>query len=253
METKRCLTDYFDVQCAQKIASQIVFVHSSFPKEQFVAHISSQLKEKMLLARQDVFAQALEVFLPFSYEKNLLLLNKILGHPLPTESGMFTYGYWLWPIGRYVERNALLAPDETVQFVHALTQRFTGEFALRPLITHQPEYLLRALSSWVIDESVHVRRCASECVRIRLPWAKKQRSVLQHQHLYFSLLLSLKHDSSRFVQKSVANNINDLYKEDTSLAQKLVASFNKDASKHTQWIIRHGSRWYRKQQAAGGL
>ena len=37
------------------------------------------------------------------------------------ETGMFTEGWWLWPIGRYVERHALEKPAETLSFLHAFT------------------------------------------------------------------------------------------------------------------------------------
>ena len=36
------------------------------------------------------------------------------------------------------------------------------------------------LLEWSRDENLRVRRLASECMRIRLPWAKKQTVVLDY-------------------------------------------------------------------------
>lgn len=67
---------------------------------------------------------------------------------------MFTYGWWLWSVGRYIERNALRDASATVAFSYQLTQRFTAEFALRPLLREQPEETLAVLREWGTDESV---------------------------------------------------------------------------------------------------
>ena len=42
-----------------------------------------------------------------------------------------------------------------------------------------PKEALKIIQRWSIDKNVHVRRLASEGVRIRLPWAKKSLVALQ--------------------------------------------------------------------------
>ena len=66
---------------------------------------------------------------------------------------------------------------------------------------------------WSKDKNVHVRRLASEGVRISLPWSKKLYVVLSEFEDYKIILTNLKNDKSKFVQKSVGNNLNDLYKK----------------------------------------
>jgi hypothetical protein len=44
--------------------------------------------------------------LPDNYEYNMKILEKILGLELKQETGMFSEGWWLWPVGRYVESSS---------------------------------------------------------------------------------------------------------------------------------------------------
>ncbi|TVQ15591.1 MAG: DNA alkylation repair protein [Balneolaceae bacterium] len=240
--------DYYDTECAGLIAGKIAEVSPDFPASGFVRQLSRELEGKEFMARQDAFAEALERCMPGSYSENLQLLHRILGPELQTAEGMFTHGYWLWPIGRYVERNGVKDVQSSVAFCHELTKRFTGEFAMRPLLDAEPEATLQTVLAWSTDPNVHVRRLASECLRIRLPWAKKSLIALQHFDMYRAVLGNLRHDPEKFVQKSVGNNLNDLMKESPPHAREIIAAWEKDApSKATEWIIRHGLRSLRKR------
>ena len=85
---------------------------------------------------------------------------------------------------------------------------------MRPLIKKYPEKSLKILKNWSRDEHERVRRLSSECLRIRLPWSKKLFTALEYFDEYFEILSNLKDDKDKYIQKSVANNLNDLYKED---------------------------------------
>ena len=69
--------------------------------------------------------------MPKSYSETITIFKKILGPELETAKGMFTYGWWLWPVGRYVERHGIIDFQTSVDFIYELTKRFTGEFAMR--------------------------------------------------------------------------------------------------------------------------
>jgi hypothetical protein len=43
-------------------------------------------------------------------------------------------GWILWPVGEFVARRGLDQPERALATLHALTQRFTAEFAIRPFI-----------------------------------------------------------------------------------------------------------------------
>lgn len=236
--------DYYDLPYAVMLAAKIGDVHPAFDQNGFAAFAKSQnLEEREFSQRQDILARAMAQYLPDDYAAALNILKDVLGPELAKDAGMFTEGWWLWPVGRYVTNRACENFDLSAAFIAELTKRFTGEFAMRPLLEAYPAQALNTAEAWSLDANVHVRRLASECLRIRLPWAKKSFVALEHFERYRRILGNLKHDASKFVQKSVANNLNDLYKEDAAKAQSIIDAWQNDApSKATLWIIKHAMR-----------
>lgn len=245
---RKKLKDYYDTACARLIAEKISEQYSGFNQPEFVAKVSKGIRGREFLARQDLFAEELEEFLPNDYGKALKILTRVLGPELQQSSGMFIHGWWLWPIGRYVQRNALIDSELSLQFIYELTKRFTGEFAIRPLLECDPTKTLKTVRKWSKDDNVHVRRLASEGIRVRLPWAKKLSVFLDYPEQCSLVLSNLRQDSEKFVQKSVGNNINDLMKENQQLAKSIIASWQQDQvlPPATAWIIKHGLRSERK-------
>ncbi|MCK7501409.1 MAG: hypothetical protein MZW92_73555 [Comamonadaceae bacterium] len=77
----------------------------------------------------------------------------------------------LWPVGEFVARRGLDTPERALAALHALTQRFTAEFAIRPFIVAPPGARLRdARALGRATPSEQVRRLVSEGSRPRLPW-----------------------------------------------------------------------------------
>jgi 3-methyladenine DNA glycosylase AlkC len=242
--------DYYDHECAELLSGKLVAVRPQFQSESFIEWISSRLDGKEFTERQDLFADAFEKFMTGSYDQDISLFTQILGPELKTTTGMFTYGWWLWPIGRYVERHGTKNIPLSIDFIYELTKRFTGEFAIRPIIATEPESTLKIILKWSRDENVHVRRLASEGLRPRLPWASKSLAAVEKFELYKEILTNLRHDKEKFVQKSVGNNLNDLMKEKPGLAKLIISEWEQDhPSKETLWIIKHGLRRERKKMA----
>jgi len=239
--------DYYDGKTARLLGEKIASVAPSFAVEEFVSLIKQGIKGKEFLERQDVFASALGEVMGSNYSKNLKVLTKILGPELSTETGMFTHGYWLWPIGRYVEINGTKDFEVSIVFIYELTKRFTGEFAIRPLLEMKPKATMKIILKWSRDENVHVRRLAAESARIHLPWAKKSTVCLDEFATYKKILTNLKSDKSKFVQKSVGNNLNDLYRFNKDKAEGIIKEWESgEVTLETAWIIKHGTRSLRK-------
>ena len=97
--------------------------------------------------------------------------------------------------------------------------------------------------AWSSDQNVHVRRLASEWIRIHLPWAPKTTAALDYFGIYKAILTNLKNDPSKFIQKSVGNNLNDLYKQHRSLADEIINVWKEaELTAATKWIIGQGQR-----------
>lgn len=237
------LKDYYDVDCARLLADKIKLYYTDFKASDFVDYIESNLDDQAFLQRQDLFVDGFEHYMTKSYDKDLEIFMQLLGPELLQPQGMFSEGWWLWPVGRYVERHGLENWDLTVEFIYELTKRYTGEFAIRPLLNDNPKRTLEILVDWSKDSNVHVRRLASEGMRINLPWAKKSFAALEEPELFKQVLNNLKSDNEKFVMKSVGNNLNDLMKTRPEMADAIIEQWRTEpVNKTTAWIIKHGSR-----------
>lgn len=241
--------DYYDRDCAILLADKINSVWPDFNSLDFVSRLEAELDDKEFLQRQDAFVDAFEENLPEKYKDTIEIFDRILGPELKTTTGMFTTGWWLWPVGRYIERHGIKDFQTSISFIYELTKRFTGEFAIRQIVEKWPVESIAVIKEWSKDSNVHVRRLASESLRIRLPWAKKSLVALKYFDDYKSVLTNLKSDPEIFVQKSVGNNLNDLMKDYPDKAKEIIANWQADnPTKETLWIIRHGLRSERKKK-----
>jgi len=241
--------DYYNTDCAKLLSQKIKTIYPEFQEKEFIKYIDKNVFDKEFYGRMDIFVDAFDIYLPKNYEQNILLFENILGPELKQETGMFSESWWLWPVGRYVEKHGIENIKISLNFIKELTKRFTGEYAIRPLLANKPKEVIKAMVKWSKDENAHVRRLASEGVRIRLPWSKKIYVAIEEFDNYKVILTNLKNDKSKFVQRSVGNNINDLYKEFPEKANEIINEWNKgNPTKETKWIINHGLRSIRKKK-----
>jgi 3-methyladenine DNA glycosylase AlkC len=101
--------------------------------------------------------------------------------------------------------------------------------------------MLFQMQLWAKSENEHIRRLASEGCRPRLPWGIALSMFKKDPKPVLSILEILKKDPSLYVRKSVANNLNDISKDNAPLVIDTVKRWKNDNS-NTDWIIRHGCR-----------
>ena len=235
--------DYYDDQYIEDFSKKLSSVMTDFDEKAFVHQLLGQLDNKELFARFDSIVDAMEQSMGKNYSRNIQGFYHILGPELKGSKGMFQFGWWLWPISRYVERHGNEDFALSLSFLKELTKRFTGEYAVRPLLKEHSKEIMDELIIWTKDKNVHVRRLASEGVRIRLPWSQKLFVALDEFERYTEILTNLKDDPEKFVQKSVGNNLNDLYKEAPKKAEFIIEKWKESGhSKAQDWIIKHGMR-----------
>lgn len=240
--------DHYNDQYIMDFSEKISQVLPDFNAVNFTNTLVGNLEDKELFARFDFIVDAMDANLKGSYTKNIQAFYKMLGPELEQSTGMFSFGWWLWPIGRYVERHGNEDWKVSLTFLKELTKRFTGEYAIRPLLKEHPKEVMDELIEWSKEDNVHVRRLACEGVRIRLPWSEKLYVALEEFDRYAEIMTNLKDDPEKFVQKSVGNNLNDLYKDDPEKAEYLITQWRKTpTSKAQEWIIKHGQRTINKK------
>jgi len=219
---------------------------SKFETQTFAQEMALGVKDLELKDRVLFMANGLKRHLPDDYEKSAQIIFASLGEPLDGETGMFTEGYWLMPLARFVEEHGLDHFNLSMQLCEEITKRHTSEYAVRPYIESDPHRALKIMTDWTMSPDLHIRRLASEGVRPRLPWAKRLDVFVQQPQPILELIEPLRADPSRYVRMSVANLINDVSKDHPHLVEQLAKRWSKDENKLTNWIINHGTRTLRK-------
>ena len=242
MSEYKKLKYYFDEELGLMLARKIEPHYPGFQTQSFVEEIESSVGSLELKQRVEAISDGLFRHLPSDFCRALGILEKILGPENPKETGMFTEGYWIMPIAFYVEKYGLENYEESMRFIEEVTKRNTGEYAVRPFLLARPEQTLEIARKWSQDRNSHVRRLASEGLRPRLPWAKKVTIFIQDPTPVFLVLENMKSDASAYVRKSVANNLADFLKENYEATISYLAKWKPNASKETQWIIKHALR-----------
>ena len=138
----------------------------------------------------------------------------------------------------FVSQYGLAHFEPSMQAQHALTQRFTAEFSIRPFLQHHPQQTLRRLSQWTQDPSEQVRRLVSEGSRPRLPWAPRLAAFQTDPRPVLQLLEQLRDDTSLYVRRSVANNLNDIGKDNPDMLMDTARRWLLGASTDREWIVR---------------
>jgi 3-methyladenine DNA glycosylase AlkC len=113
----------------------------------------------------------------------------------------------------YIAEHGLNHLPEAMHAQHALTQRFTAEFSLRPFLQAHTHATLEHLAQWAYDPNAHVRRAVSEATRPRLPWVARLPDFVRDPTPVLPLLQQLRDDASSYVRRSVANHLNDIGKD----------------------------------------
>lgn len=233
---------WFDKDLAVLLSNKILPVYDIFDSKGFIRQIGKGVDDLELKARVEFIADNLKEKLPCDYQAAIQLLTKILGPVNEEETGMFTQGYWIMPIAKYVEKYGLDHYHTSIKAIEEITKRNTGEYCIRPFIEKYPEKTLAVMQKWSKNKNVHVRRLSSEGLRPRLPWATKLGRFIEDPTPILDILDNLKDDDSKFVKKSVANNLNDILKDNYQIGIETIKIWSKGATRNRKWIIRHALR-----------
>lgn len=237
------------LELVQAAARHLQRRQPKFDARGFVAEATRGLQALEMKARAMHIAGVLQRHLPEDFDAAATLIEAALAPPFEreelgqmhrTDEGLA--GWVLWPMGEFVVRQGLPHPERALRVLHALTQRFSAEFAIRPFIAAHPELAFATLSRWVHDPNLHVRRLVSEGSRPRLPWGMQLRALVADPSPTLPLLRALQDDASEYVRRSVANHLNDIAKDHPALLADWLAKHLPEASAERRALLRHASR-----------
>ena len=233
---------WFDRDLAILLSEKIKRSYPQFDDKGFIEEVAEGTLKLELKDRVEFIADGLRTRLPANYAKASDILLQILGPENEKETGMFTEGYWIMPLAKFVEKFGLDHFSISMNAIKEITKRHTGEYCIRPFIKNFPGKTLKVMEKWSCDRNVHIRRLSSEGLRPRLPWAAKLDLFIDDPTPILKIIENLKDDDSRFVQKSVANNLNDILKDNYGIGIKIIKEWSREATPNRKWIIRHALR-----------
>ncbi|WP_289058281.1 DNA alkylation repair protein [uncultured Flavobacterium sp.] len=139
---------------------------------------------------------------------------------------------------------------EQIQFLAAdkhFGVREISWLAIRSNILNNLEKSLEILSEWTSSEDENIRRFATEATRPRGVWCEHIEELKKRPELALKILDSLKSDSSKYVQNSVGNWLNDASKTRPDFVKNLCERWKRESPvKETLYIIKKALRTIEK-------
>jgi 3-methyladenine DNA glycosylase AlkC len=247
------LKDLFDERCVRSIARNLRSAHPGLDERGFARDCLAGLSDLELTGRASHIADVMHHHLPQPFPEAARVIVASLGPELDRSDVFGLAPLQYMPHVFYVAKRGLDHFEDAMTAQVELTKRFSAEFSIRAFLTRYPDATLRRLRTWAVDPNVHVRRLVSEGTRPRLPWAPRLRAFQQDPGPVIELLELLKNDPERYVQRSVANNINDIGKDHPDVAASLCRRWLDGAPPGRQWIVRHALRSLVKKGDRGAL
>ncbi len=232
----------FNLVLVREIAAELRRAHPPFDVTAFVASAMDGIDQLELTARAAHIAEALYDFLPQPFAAAAAVIEASLGPQIPATGEMGLTALRYLPYVTFVQKFGLDDYEAAIRVQAELTKRFTAEFSIRVFLERYPVSTYAQMVSWAKDDNAHLRRLASEGLRPRLPWAPRLCAYRHDPRPVLAVLELLKDDPERYVQRSVANNLNDIAKDHPSLAIETCRRWAQDAPAGRAWTIRHALR-----------
>ena len=234
-------------EAVNRITAVLTDIIDDFPAQSFTKSALQGLDSLELKQRVNHLIKVLIQYLPTNFEQSAEILFQVKQHwDWGSEDDVLS-SFAAWPLIDYIAVAGIEQPTLALPLLKELTSLFSAEFAIRPFIEQHFELTYQTVLLWCDDHDEHVRRLASEGFRPRLPWASKLQSFCHDPSAILSLLERLKNDNSLYVRKSVANNLNDISKDNPAVVIQICRQWSENATKPRQWIIRHALRSLIKQ------
>jgi 3-methyladenine DNA glycosylase AlkC len=229
------LKDIYNEKLLQEFGEKVHNVYCKFDQKGFTDDIiTSEWDSLPLKARMRRITEVLGQHLPMSYEDALDVLFSI-------DESCIGFPYLFFPdfVEVYGQEEEHL--ELSLKALERFTQRSSSEFAIRPFIVKYPDPVMKRMMIWAKHPNEHVRRLASEGSRPRLPWGMALQIFKKDPSQVINILEQLKNDPSLYVRKSVANNLNDISKDNPIVVLDIVKKWI-NIHPYTDWILRKGCR-----------
>ncbi|VAW51334.1 DNA alkylation repair enzyme [hydrothermal vent metagenome] len=232
------LKNLYSKTLIKNLSDKILQRYSAFDKKAFGSAVfDKNWKDKELKQRMRHIAQCLHLHLPTNYKKAIKILR-----PVSAQFSGFEYMFFQ----DYVECYGLDDFATSMPALEHFTKYASSEFAVRAFILQDEKNMMKQMLMWAKSDNHHVRRLASEGCRPRLPWAIALPAFKKNPQPVLKILKVLMKDNSEYVRRSVANNLNDISKDNPEITLNWAQQYL-GKNKNTDRLIKHACRTLLKQ------
>ncbi len=189
---------------------------TGFNQQKFMAlmlcdnFVQLELKERMSHTKEIVHH-----FMPADFAQAADVLIELITSL--TQSGIKEGSVEYMFLPEYIETYGIEHYQTSIAAFEKITQFTSAEFAVRPFLIKYGEPMLAQMFLWSKHPHYLVRRLASEGSRPRLPWAIALQEYKKSPKPILPILHALIDDPTEIVRRSVANNLNDIAKDNPEL------------------------------------
>lgn len=226
------LKNLYNRERLEEIADLLISVYPDFNRDSFLSLLNKkEWPDLELKDRMHCIAHELYNHLKGSYKERIALL-----YPVASQGEGFLN--MIYP--DIVEMYGLDEYETSVSALEHFTKYSSSEFAVRPFLINYPQ-MISQMEKWSLSENEHVRRLASEGCRPRLPWAIALPEFKKDPSPILSILENLQDDESEYVRRSVANNLNDISKDNPEITIEIANRWY-GQTKEKDALIKHACR-----------
>jgi 3-methyladenine DNA glycosylase AlkC len=217
----------------------------NFDNTSFIKNIyDDKWENRELKQRMRHIVLSLRSHLPSDYKSMIKIVLKIINQ-LTKNSVKGQSFEWMF-LPEFIELYGLEDYKTSMRTFEKITQFTSCEFAIRPFIVKYPIKVMKQMLVWSTSQNKHVRRFSSEGCRPRLPWAMALPELKSNPKPILPILENLKNDESEYVRRSVANNLNDIAKDNPQTVIKITKKWI-GKTIETDKLVKHACRTLLKQ------
>lgn len=234
------IKDIYHLSFYERLANSLAKVLPNFDNKKFIKLVMpSNFAEMEWKQRTQHTTDVLHLFMPTNFAESALLLKSIIVQLKADGFGEHRLEFMFLPA--YIASYGLNDLKSAIEALELVTQFISAEFAVRPFLIKYHEEMMVQMLKWSTHENHHVRRFASEGSRPRLPWGLAISALKVNPNAILPIVENLKSDPSEYVRRSVANNLNDITKDNPGIVIGLAKKW-KGIGKETDAIIKHACR-----------
>ena len=235
------IKNLFSRQFFDALACALDSTYADFDQDAFLKDVfnhqweSLELKERLHHA-----TQCLHKHLPEDYRTALNILKN-------AAEKLETHGFADMVFSDYVAIYGLDDWDVSLPALEVFTQYVSAEFSVRPFILQDQQRMLAQMLLWADHPSHHVRRLATEGCRPRLPWGLSIPALKKDPAPILPILEKLKNDPNDNVRHCVANNLNDISRDNPHITLQVLQDWQTSEIKDFDYILNRALRTLVKQ------